>query len=90
MNTQKIRAVHVHFAVLIYAIQVEETLEAFGIGEDGAQEDKDAGDIDEVDLESLTAVQLKDRCRDLGLKVGGTKAVLLERLRSAWISQIPK
>jgi len=74
-----------HFLEARITRQVEETLEAFGIEEE--EEEKEGaeveGDNDDVDLESLTAVQLKDRCRDLGLKVGGTKAVLLGRLRSA-------
>ena len=29
----------------------------------------------------MTVAELKDACRELGLKVGGTKAVLQERLR---------
>jgi hypothetical protein len=32
-------------------------------------------------LKDMTVAELKDACRELGLKVGGTKAVLQERLR---------
>lgn len=35
------------------------------------------------DLEKLTVAKLKDLCREKGLLVGGTKAVLIERLKSA-------
>ncbi len=37
----------------------------------------------EVDLASLTVPELKDRLRDAGLKIGGRKAALIERLEAA-------
>ena len=41
---------------------------------------------EEEDLNALRVPELKDRLRDLGLKVGGRKAELIERLQSHYLS----
>lgn len=41
----------------------------------------DRGGLGPKQLKGMTVAELKDACRELGLKVGGTKAVLQERLR---------
>ena len=41
----------------------------------------DRGGLGPKQLKDMTVAELKDACRELGLKVGGTKAVLQERLR---------
>eukprot|EP00536_Pseudo-nitzschia_multiseries_P014452 jgi/Psemu1/311005/fgenesh1_kg.707_\ len=36
-----------------------------------------------VDMSKMTVAQLKDECRRRGLKVGGKKAALIERLQTS-------
>jgi FKBP-type peptidyl-prolyl cis-trans isomerase SlyD len=57
-----------------------EVHEPRGFGVDDEADDEDS--VDE-DLSSLSVADLKERCKAAGLKVGGTKAQLIERLQAA-------
>jgi hypothetical protein len=49
----------------------------------GVEEEADDEDSVEEDLSGLSVADLKERCKAAGLKVGGTKAQLIERLQAA-------
>ena len=48
--------------------------------EESSDDGDDAGDSSDEDLSSLTVVELKERCKAAGLKVGGKKSDLIARL----------
>lgn len=69
--------VYIFYRCHILQVDDEESGPQEAVGEALASGAPDSGD----DLGQLTAVELKERCRSRGLKVGGTKAALLQRLR---------
>lgn len=50
-------------------------------GEEKGDDDDDDGEMLSQDLESMTLVELKERCEERGLKKSGKKAELIQRLR---------
>jgi len=62
--------------------QLESELEINGVFDAEPEEDTPVVDIDgDVDFSKMTVPQLKDECRRRGLKVGGKKADLTQRLQ---------